>query len=280
MTRIPSLGNIDAFVKAVQKFPMMTREEETAIGKEPQGEGRDRLITSHLRLCVSNARDYIWIGIPFEDLISAAVIGLFKAVDKFDPEKGMFHNIAISYIKMELNEYAIRNHRMVKIATTHGQRKLWFNLHRMKYEMLAGTGSNTLSIAQMEQIAEKLNVRLDEVQEMEFRLAGGEFSMSPNDDDDEDGRTFRFDELLGSEDSEPSHMIREMGREWLMVEGIREALDVLNERERSIIQLRHMDENALTLHEVGAIHGISAERVRQIEVKAMQKLRVELAEFA
>lgn len=274
---LPPVSSLESYVHAVNTVPMLTAERETALGRrfkehDDLTAARD-LVLSHLRLVVSVARNYMGYGLPQADLIQEGNLGLMKAVKRFDPERGVrLASFAIHWIKAEIHEYILRNWRMVKIATTKAQRKLFFNLRSMK------TSSAALTRKEIRQVAETLNVKESDVIEMEQRLQGGDVALEPAPDDSEDTVTpiaYLADSAAGPADI----FEREQG-ESLQAEGLSRALGSLDERSRRIIRARWLAEHEpKTLHELAGEFGVSAERIRQIEAKAMQKMKRELAEL-
>lgn len=279
---VPSLGNLDAYISAVNRLPMLSAEEETQLArdfKERQDVDAARtLVTSHLRLVVSVARQYLGYGLPHADLIQEGNIGLMKAVKRFDPERSVrLVSFALHWIKAEIHEYILKNWRLVKVATTKAQRKLFFNLRSMKKDL------DTLTPEAVSDIAEQLNVREKDVMEMETRMTGQEVALEPQGDDDEAPR-FGPAAYLAAPDSEPSEIIENRQRDWLQAEGLSNALAGLDERSRKIIEsrwLRDEDEGgARTLQDLANEYGVSAERIRQIEAQAMKKMKTALASYA
>jgi RNA polymerase sigma-32 factor len=273
-------GSIEAYIQAANRVPMLTDAEEIELGRRLR-DGEDveaarRLVLSHLRLVISIARGYLGYGLPHADLIQEGNIGLMKAVKRFDPERGVrLVSFAMHWIKAEIHEYILKNWRLVKIATTKAQRKLFFNLRSMKQ------GFNTLGPEEVKAVALKLGVKPEEVVEMETRLTGGDVALEPL-TDDEDERFAPIAYLAAAETNEPSAMLERKEYDHLQDEGLRGALAKLDDRSRMIVQRRWLvedGEEAATLHELAAEYGVSAERIRQIEVKAMQKMKASLAAF-
>jgi RNA polymerase sigma-32 factor len=253
---VPPLGNLDAYISAVNRIPLLTQEEEQRYARQLKEdsnvEAAGRLVLSHLRLVVSISRQYLGYGLPHGDLIQEGNVGLMKAVKRFDPDQGVrLVSYAMHWIKAEIHEYILKNWRMVKVATTKAQRKLFFNLRSMKQgfkaEALdADTHRETLSDHEIDLVAEQLNVKREEVIEMETRLSGGDV---------------------------------------LATDGIATALESLDARSRRIVEERWLNvqddgSGGMTLHELAAEYGVSAERIRQIEVAAMKKMKKALAEYA
>jgi RNA polymerase sigma-32 factor len=283
---VPSLGNLDAYISAVNRLPMLTQEEETQFARRLRDAGdlesAGRLVLSHLRLVVSVSRQYLGYGLPQGDLIQEGNVGLMKAVKRFDPEQGVrLVSYALHWIKAEIHEYILRNWRMVKLATTKAQRKLFFNLRSMKQSMKgnatdANVHRNTLSASEIERIAQDLNVKPSEVTEMETRLSGGDVALEPQTDDGEE--SYAPIAYLADDSGEPTQVIESRRRDALSSDGLIRALEALDERSRRIVQERWLNVNddtsgGKTLHELAAEFGVSAERIRQIEVAAMKKMR-------
>src|SRR5574337_186844 len=281
---VPSLGNLDAYVAAVNRLPMLSHDEETTLARLWRDHGdvgaAARLVLSHLRLVVSVSRQYLGYGLPHGDLIQEGNVGLMKAVKRFDPDQGVrLVSYALHWIKAEIHEYILRNWRMVKVATTKAQRKLFFNLRSMKQRLQSdGSGSHRsgLTSAQVDQVARDLNVKPDDVLEMETRLAGGDVALEPQVDDGEE--TFAPIAYLADETHEPTREIEARHRDWLAGDGIGRALEVLDPRSRRIVEERWLKVNddasgGMTLHELAAEYGVSAERIRQIEAAALKKMR-------
>ena len=291
---VPPLGNIEAYISAANRLPMLTLEQEQAFARRLKDhndlDAAGKLILSHLRLVVSISRQYMGYGLPHADLIQEGNVGLMKAVKRFDPDQGVrLVSYAMHWIKAEIHEYIIKNWRMVKLATTKAQRKLFFNLRSKKQGFRADAGEdhntvarNTLSDAQIDIIAKDLNVKREEVIEMEARMSGGDVLLDPvSTDDGEDA--FGPIAYLADAHHEPTAMIEAHQREMLSSDGITQALDVLDERSRRIVEERWLkvnDDNSggMTLHELAAEYGVSAERIRQIEVAAMKKMKAALLE--
>ncbi|MCQ9617727.1 RNA polymerase sigma factor RpoH [Paenalcaligenes niemegkensis] len=267
-----ALGTIEAYISAVNAQPMLSPDEEVELGRRLQ-QGADleaarRLIMSHLRLVVSISRQYLGYGLPHADLIQEGNIGLMKAVKRFDPERGVrLVSFAVHWIKAEIHEYVVRNWRLVKIATTKAQRKLFFNLRRMRPE-----DGQTLNPDEIDHIARELNVRPQDVSEMELRMSGGEFALESQNDDEDNFAPIAY--LSDEGEFEPSQVLAERAVKTLEGEGLESALEQLDPRSRRIIETRWLqDDKGLTLHDLAAEYGVSAERIRQIEVAAMKKMR-------
>ena len=290
---LPPLGNLDAYISAVNRLPMLTLEQEQAFARELREtnnlESAEKLVLSHLRLVVSTSRKYLGYGLPHGDLIQEGNIGLMKAVKRFDPDQGVrLVSYALHWIKAEMHEYILKNWRMVKVATTKAQRKLFFNLRSMKQgfkdDADVATHRDTLTKSQIQHMAKTLNVKPEEVIEMEQRMSGGDVLLdpSPNDDGEEAFGPIAF---LVDASQEPTEMMEATARDNLATDGIATALRELDDRSRRIVEERWLKVNddgsgGLTLHDLAAIYGVSAERIRQIEVAAMKKMRKTLAEYA
>ncbi|MBU6465310.1 MAG: RNA polymerase sigma factor RpoH [Burkholderiales bacterium] len=291
---IPALGNLDAYISAVNRLPLLTLEQEQEFARkyrsEDNLEAAGKLVLSHLRLVVSVSRQYLGYGLPHGDLIQEGNVGLMKAVKRFDPDQGVrLVSYAMHWIKAEIHEYILKNWRMVKVATTKAQRKLFFNLRSMKQGFKADaedadTHRNTLSEREIDQMASQLNVKREEVMEMETRMSGGDVLLDPAPSDDGE-QAFGPIAYLADAAHEPTAMIESRQRDALASDGIATALIGLDERSRRIVEERWLNVNddgsgGMTLHELAAEYGVSAERIRQIEVAAMKKMKKSLAEYA
>jgi len=290
---VPSLGNLDAYISAANRVPLLTQEEEVAFATRLRANGdldaAGKLVLSHLRLVVSISRKYLGYGLPHGDLIQEGNIGLMKAVKRFDPDQGVrLVSYAMHWIKAEIHEYILKNWRMVKVATTKAQRKLFFNLRSMKQSMKddaedIDTHRSTLTQKEVDTLARTLNVKREEVLEMETRLSGGDVALEPLTDDSEE--SYAPIAYLADDASEPTRVIEAKNRDWLAGDGIALALDALDTRSRRIVEERWLKVNddssgGMTLHELADEYGVSAERIRQIEVAAMKKMRKALAPAA
>ncbi len=291
---VPPLGNLDAYITAVNRLPMLTHEEEQRFARELRDqdslEAAGKLVLSHLRLVVSTSRQYLGYGLPHADLIQEGNIGLMKAVKRFDPDQGVrLVSYALHWIKAEIHEYILKNWRLVKVATTKAQRKLFFNLRSMKQGFKAELDAelahrDALTEDQIDVVARELHVKPEEVREMETRLSGGEVLLDPMPQGDGE-QAFGPIAYLSDERHEPTAMLESAQRDVLATEGIATALKSLDERSRRIVTERWLNVNddgsgGMTLHELAAEYGVSAERIRQIEVAAMKKMRGALAEYA
>ena len=269
---IPSaLGSLDHYIQAVNRFPILAPEEELRLARQFRGEAdleaARQLVVSHLRVVVAIARGYLGYGLPHGDLIQEGNIGLMKAVKRFDPERGVrLVSFAIHWIKAEIHEFILRNWRLVRIATTKAQRKLFFNLRSMKPRL------DPLRQEELRHVATELRVKPEEVAEMEMRLAGQDIALEPAVDDDDD--TYAPIAYLADPQEEPSRVIEGEETARLRKEGLLSALAALDPRSRRIIEARWLREkDPATLHELAAEFGVSAERIRQIEAKALSKMR-------
>ncbi|MDC8784150.1 RNA polymerase sigma factor RpoH [Roseateles koreensis] len=287
---VPSLGNLDAYISAVNRLPLLTPEEESSAARRLRDSGdleaAGRLVLSHLRLVVSISRQYLGYGLPQGDLIQEGNVGLMKAVKRYDPDQGVrLVSYAMHWIKAEIHEYVLRNWRMVKVATTKAQRKLFFNLRSMKHSLKEAqsdelTHRMSLTEAQLAHVARELNVKREEVLEMETRMSGGDVALEPQTDDD--GESFSPIAYLADETQEPTRVLEAQARDALAGDGISRALEALDARSRRIVEERWLKVNddasgGMTLHELAAEYGVSAERIRQIEAAAMKKMRKTLA---
>jgi RNA polymerase sigma-32 factor len=293
---VPPLGNLDAYISAANRLPLLTLEEEQGFARKLRDnndlEAAGALILSHLRLVVSISRQYLGYGLPHGDLIQEGNVGLMKAVKRFDPDQGVrLVSYAMHWIKAEIHEYILKNWRMVKVATTKAQRKLFFNLRSMKQGFKAdsaavdgGTHRDTLSPDEVSQMATRLNVKPEEVLEMETRLSGGDVLLDPSPSDDGD-EGFGPIAYLADASQEPTAQLESQQRDRLSTDGISTALAALDDRSRRIVEERWLKVNddgsgGMTLHDLAAVYGVSAERIRQIEVAAMKKMKKALAEYA
>jgi RNA polymerase sigma-32 factor len=265
-----SIGSVESYIQTVNRFPVLTPEEELRLARKFRDdsdlESARLLVVSHLRVVVSIARGYMGYGLPQADLIQEGNIGLMKAVKRFDPDRGVrLVSFAIHWIKAEMHEFILRNWRLVKIATTKAQRKLFFNLRSMK------PGLDSLSPTEIRNMAKTLGVKPEEVVEMETRLSGKDIALEPSDDNDESYAPIAY---LADPGAEPSQVLEATQNEALRATGLKNALDALDPRSRRIIEARWLREkDALTLHDLAEEFSVSAERVRQIEAKALAKMK-------
>jgi RNA polymerase sigma-32 factor len=274
-----NLGNIDAYISAVNRLPMLTHAEEISLATRLQ-ESNDlaaaqELVLSHLRLVVSIARGYLGYGLPHADLIQEGNIGLMKAVKRFDPDQGVrLVSYAMHWIKAEMHEYILKNWRLVKVATTKAQRKLFFNLRSNKQ------GLDAMSPTQIDALAKLLDVKREEVIEMETRLSGRDIALeAPTDDEDDKFSPIAY---LSSDLSEPTKVLEAEQVTRLQSEGLETALSKLDDRSRRIVEARWLandDGSGATLHTLAEEFGVSAERIRQIEAAALKKMKTALAAY-
>ena len=290
---LPPLGNLDAYISAVNRLPMLTLEQEQAFSRKLKETNdlasAEKLVLSHLRLVVSTSRKYLGYGLPHGDLIQEGNIGLMKAVRRFDPDQGVrLVSYALHWIKAEMHEYILKNWRMVKVATTKAQRKLFFNLRSMKQgfkdDADVATHRDTLSEGQIDSMAKTLNVKREEVIEMEQRMSGGDVLLDPSPGDDGED-AFGPIAYLADSAQEPTALMESRARDTLASEGITAALQDLDPRSRRIVEERWLNVNddgsgGMTLHDLASEYSVSAERIRQIEVAAMKKMRKVLAAYA
>jgi len=274
---IPSaVGSLESYVQSVNRFPILSQDEEIALATRFKNandlDAARELVLSHLRVVVSVARGYAGYGLPQADLIQEGNIGLMKAVKRYDPARGVrLVSFALHWIRAEIHEFVVRNWRLVKIATTKSQRKLFFNLRSMKQ------GLEPLKPQQVSEIAQQLNVSEHDVVEMEARFAGHEVALEPTVSDDEESYA-PINYLADNVEHEPSHILESTERERLQTSGLATALAGLDDRSRRIVEARWLnEEEAATLHDLAAEFNVSAERIRQIEQKAMSKMHAVLA---
>jgi RNA polymerase sigma-32 factor len=292
---VPALGNLDAYISAVNRMPMLSQEEEQDLARQFREhndlEAAGRLVLSHLRLVVSTARQYQGYGLPHGDLIQEGNVGLMKAVKRFDPDQGVrLVSYALHWIKAEIHEYILKNWRMVKVATTKAQRKLFFNLRSLKQRFKSDdaaldlpTNRDTLSDAQIDAMAEALQVKREEVIEMEARMSGGDVLLDPMASEDGEDSYGPIAYLTNAAD-QPDAILEARDRDELSSKGLQQALEVLDARSRHIVEERWLKVNddssgGMTLHDLAAVYGVSAERIRQIEVAAMKKMKQALLAY-
>ncbi len=291
---VPPLGNLNAYISAVNALPLLTLEEEQTAARRLRDEddlaSASQLVLSHLRLVVSISRQYLGYGLPQADLIQEGNVGLMKAVKRFDPDQGVrLVSYAMHWIKAEIHEYILKNWRMVKVATTKAQRKLFFNLRSRKQGFRADaldgdTHRDTLSDIEVQTMARELQVKPQEVRDMETRLGGGDVVLDPGPNSDGEDAWGPIAYLADAQ-QEPTAVIESAQRDALATDGVSQALAALDERSRRIVTERWLKVNddgsgGMTLHELAAELGVSAERVRQIEVAAMKKMRLTLEAYA
>jgi RNA polymerase sigma-32 factor len=274
MTLPMPVGSLESYIQTINHFPILSKEEEVQFARkfkaENDIEAAHQLVLSHLRVVVAIARGYTGYGLPQADLIQEGNIGLMKAVKRFDPERGVrLVSFAIHWIKAEIHEFVLRNWRLVKIATTKAQRKLFFNLRSMKPSL------NPLSRAEIGNMAKQLRVKPEEVCEMETRLAGQEVALEPLEDEEDAYAPIAY---LADNSAEPLQLIEAEQNERLRARSLETALAILDERSRRIIESRWLREkDHATLHDLAAEFQVSAERIRQIEAKALQKMKSSMA---
>ena len=290
---VPALGDLNAYIAAAQRMPMLSAEEERNAAQEFRQQGdinaAGRLVLSHLRLVIAISRQYLGYGLPQADLIQEGNIGLMKAVKRFDPDQGVrLVSYAMHWIKAEIHEYILKNWRMVKVATTKAQRKLFFNLRSMKNAMQDADEDSlhrsALNSAQVQEMAQRLSVKPEEVREMELRMQGADVVLDPSPSDDGE-EIFAPIAWLADDSQEPTTLLEAREREAQSDGGVQTALAKLDERSRRIVQARWLDvqddgTGGATLHELAAEYGVSAERIRQIEVQAMKKMKQHLLQYS
>ena len=269
-----TVGSLDQYIQAVNRFPLLTQDEEVGLAirfsRDNDLESARKLILSHLRVVVSVARGYAGYGLPQADLIQEGNIGLMKAVKRYDPDHGVrLVSFALHWIRAEMHEYILRNWRLVKIATTKAQRKLFFNLRSMKQ------GLGSLKPQEASLIGQQLKVSTSDVLEMEARFNGQEVALEPATNEEDDTSYAPITYLASAADSEPSCVLEHKQLEMQQSTGLTRALASLDERSRRIIEARWLrEDNTVTLHDLANEFGVSAERIRQIEQKAMTKMQV------
>ena len=264
-------GSLDTYIQAVNRFPLLTQEQETEYARrlrdQDDVEAARHLVVSHLRVVVAIARGYLGYGLPHGDLIQEGNVGLMKAVKRFDPERGVrLVSFAIHWIRAEIHEFILRNWRILKVATTKAQRKLFFNLRSLK------KSHSAMSPAEVNAVARELNVKPEDVVEMETRLGGQDVALEPLSDDEEE--SFSPIAYLTNAEDEPGLVLQHQQTEQNKTEGLSHALESLDARSRRIIEARWLrEEDTATLHDLADEFGVSAERIRQIESQAMKKMR-------
>jgi len=269
-----SLGSLDHYIQAVNRFPLLSAAQETELGRRLQRDNdldaARQLVLSHLRLVVAVSRNYLGYGLAQADLIQEGNIGLMKAVRRFDPERGVrLVSFALHWIKAEIHEYILRNWRLVKIATTKAQRKLFFNLRSMK------SGIASLTQKEAKSIARVLKVKPEEVVEMEMRLAGQDIALDPQ--PGEEGEVMAPIGYLTDAEAEPAQILERSETARNRSDGLHKALAKLDDRSRSIIEARWLrEDDQATLQDLADQYGVSAERIRQIESKALKTMRSDI----
>jgi len=268
---LAAAGSLDTYIQTVNRYPLLTQAQETEFARRFRREGdleaAGQLVLSHLRVVVAVARGYLGYGLPQSDLIQEGNIGLMKAVKRFDPERGVrLVSFALHWIRAEMHEYILRNWRIVKVATTKAQRKLFFNLRSLKQSF------NSLGVEEVKAVAQQLGVKPDEVIEMETRLTGRDIAIEPaGDDEDEAYSPIAY---LAAEDAEPGRLLEHEETDRLRGSGLAKALASLDARSRRIVEARWLNETEpATLHDLAAEFGVSAERIRQVEAKALARMK-------
>jgi len=265
---------LDQYIQAVNGFPLLTAEQEVELGrrlrKDDDLDAARQLVLSHLRLVVAVSRKYIGYGLPQADLIQEGNIGLMKAVRRFDPERGVrLVSFALHWIRAEMHEYVLRNWRLVKVATTKAQRKLFFNLRSMK------TSTHALTPTEARAIAKELGVKPEEVVEMETRLSGQDVALDPQ--PGEEGEVVTPIAYLTRTEDDPVEILEGLETEANQTSGLKSALTKLDARSRRIIEARWLrEDDQATLQDLADEYGVSAERIRQIESKALKSMRAQL----
>ena len=273
------VGSLDAYVERVSRIPVLSREEELELATRFRGDGdlnaARELVLSHLRFVVHIARGYSGYGLPVGDLIQEGNVGLMKAVKRFDPTVGVrLVSFAVHWIRAEIHEYVLRNWRLVKIATTKAQRKLFFNLRKSKKNLGWLTASETQAIAN------ELGVTTSEVTDMEQRLSSRDLSFDPVPDADEEDGSYSPASYLPAPEADPSVAVEREQWDDDTSDRLAQAMETLDERSQHILRSRWMTEQKATLHELADKYGVSAERIRQIEANAIKKLRGLISEPA
>ena len=270
------VGSLDSYIHAVGVIPVLSKEDEQSLARqlrdhEDLDAARD-LVMAHLRFVVHIAKGYTGYGLPLGDLVQEGNVGLMKAVKRFDPEYGVrLVSFAVHWIRAEIHEYVLRNWRIVKVATTKAQRKLFFNLRGKKKSL------SWLSYDETRAVADDLGVSPKEVNEMERRLSSRDAVFDPAPDSRDDDRVFSPAAYLPSKDDDPATLVEKSDWHEDATSRMAEALETLDDRSRRILDTRWLTEDKLTLHKLADEFGVSAERIRQIEVKAIKKLKEEMA---
>ena len=270
-----SAGSIDAYISSAHQVPMLSVKEEqdlaTRLRTENDLEAARRLVMSHVRFVIRIARGYTGYGLPLQDLIQEGSVGLMKAVRRFDPEMGVrLVSFAVHWIRAEIHEFILRNWRIVKVATTKAQRKLFFNLRSAKKRL------GWFTRDEVEDVARELGVKPETVLEMESRLSSHDMAFDGSDQDDENAPAAPAGYIPDMR-MDPARNVEKADAEASAREGLYAALDSLDARSRTILQERWLGEQKSTLHELAEQFGVSAERIRQIEKAAMKKLKTQLA---
>ena len=269
--------NLGAYISTVNQIPILTAEQEKELAEryyyDQDLDAAKLLVMSHLRFVVHIARSYAGYGLPQGDLIQEGNLGLMKAVKRFDPNMGVrLVSFAVHWIIAEIHEYVIRNWRIVKIATTKAQRKLFFNLRSLK------KSSKKLTLKEAQSIANDLNVTPEQVLEMEGRLTAYDAAFEAQGDDDDEGSTHVAPALyLEDNRYDPARLAEEEDYEEQSTNALHDAMEQLDDRSRNILQRRWLDDEKSTLHELAAEYNVSAERIRQLEKNAMEKIKVAMS---
>ena len=269
--------NLGAYISTVNQIPILTAEQEKELAEryfyDQDLDAAKMLVMSHLRFVVHIARSYAGYGLPQGDLIQEGNLGLMKAVKRFDPSMGVrLVSFAVHWIKAEIHEYVIRNWRIVKIATTKAQRKLFFNLRSLK------KSSKKLTLEEAQSIANDLNVTAEQVLEMEGRLTAYDAAFDAQGDDDDESSTHVAPALyLEDNRYDPARLIENEDYEEQSTSALHDAMEQLDDRSRNILQRRWLDDDKSTLHELAAEYNVSAERIRQLEKNAMEKIKVAMS---
>ena len=266
------IGSFDAYVDAVSRIPVLSREDETELAtrfhRDNDLDAARQLVLSHLRFVVHIARGYNGYGLPLGDLVQEGNVGLMKAVKRFDPAVGVrLVSFAVHWIRAEIHEYVLRNWRLVKIATTKAQRKLFFNLRKYKRSLGWLTADETQAVAR------DLGVSAAEVTEMERRLASRDLSYDPAPDTDEEDETYSPSAYLPAPDADPAIAVERAEWDDDVTDKVAHAMSQLDARSQAVLRARWMTDQKATLHELADEYGVSAERIRQIEANAIKKLR-------
>ena len=268
--------NLEAYLNSIQNIAILSPEEERKLAEDlyyrEDLEAARQLVMAHLRFVVHIARGYSGYGLPQADLIQEGNVGLMKAVRKFNPEVGVrLISFAVHWIKSEIHEYVLKNWKIVKVATTKAQRKLFFNLRNKKKDI------TWLSEEDVKMISNELDVKEDTVREMEQRMSSHDVSFDPySADDSEEGNTYSPADYLTNEDSDPMEIVEKEDFARNQINQLQNAISVLDERSQLILKERWLTDDKPTLHELADKYGISAERIRQIEKKAMEKIRTHI----
>lgn len=266
------VGSLDSYIDRVSQIPVLSKEDEVALAIRFRSEGdldaARQLVLSHLRFVVHIARGYLGYGLPMGDLVQEGNVGLMKAVKRFNPDVGVrLVSFAVHWIRAEIHEYVLRNWRLVKVATTKSQRKLFFNLRKMKKNL------TWLTEAETQAVAKDLGVEVSDVREMEQRLSARDMSFDPTPDADEEDSNYSPATYLPAANADPAVAVEREEWEEDSTERLSMALGKLDQRSRDILKRRWMTDDKATLHELADEYGISAERVRQVEANAITKLK-------